>query len=467
MKRYAYTILILLLLSSTIISACSCQKDTAIVEKVILASGINDSNEPIGVTDTFFMDQDTIYCFVTVANVTKDTKVRVQWFLKEGELEEKENIEIGNVEQVISNPANISFGLSQEQDTLLPIGKYEIVVFINDQAVKTAYFFITMPPTPSLEILGDDGVSSSLSNVKHASYSWSLKDAKFNLELDIPMRLYDSYASKTRILALDTSVYSLYVSHPDDDEYISYIAEAIKQMAQLKGFTANDYLKSIIRFVRSIKYADDFQSTGYDEYPKYPIETLIDGTGDCEDSSILLASILQAAEIPTVLLLTKSSVAPGHCAVGIVGKGTSELISYEYNVSKYFYVEATNIDLAIGHMPDIYNPGDFLVVPLDPLPAITYSIDDLRAGCVYRIRAYVKNIGSIPIDGIKVVAVIYSEGKEIIVSQESEPFSLSVDQEVIVTFYLPYKTAGNYELNVHAEYGGSVGYTLAASFVGP
>jgi hypothetical protein len=54
-----------------------------------------------------------------------------------------------------------------------------------------------------------------------------------------------------------------------------------------------------------------------------------------------------------------------------------------------------------------------------------------------------------------------------VVSQENEPFLLMIHQEAIVTFYLPYKQAGNHELNVYAEYGNSVGYIMVASFTGP
>ena len=470
MRHHCNSILLLsAFICITLVTANSCfsKPSTAYVEEAILASDIGQNQKPIGITNEFTMDQETIYCFVKVSNVQKETKVSTRWILKEGDLEGKGDIEVGCYEQVINSPTIISFGLNQEKDYLLPMGKYEIIISLDDQAATSSHFFVTIPPTPSIKILGDNNVSSNLSDNKHVSYSWALKETNFTLELDIPIGLYDSYASKTRIFTSDPSVYSLYVSHPDDDEYLSHIAEAIKQMAQEAGFTAEDYLKSIIRFVRSISYSDDFQSTGFDEYPKYPIETLVDGTGDCEDSSILLVSILQAAGIPSVLLLTNNSVIPGHSSVGIAGEGTSDLISYEYDDKKYFYVEATNIDLAIGHVLEMYNPEDFLVVPLDPLPAITYTIDDIRAGRVYRIRAYVKNIGSIPVEGIKLVSIIYSEDEEVVVFQESEPFSLSIDQEAIVTFYLPYKKAGNHELNVYAEWGDSVGYTLIAPFTGP
>jgi len=122
-----------------------------------------------------------------------------------------------------------------------------------------------------------------------------------------------------------------------------------------------------------------------------------------------------------------------------------------------------NVDLAIGHIPNIYDPNDFFIVPLNPLPAITYTIDDFRAGRVYRIRAYIKNIGSTQVDNIKTFADIRSDDGRILVSQETQPFSLNVNQEALVTFYLPYKTPGNNKLNVHAEYLGNIGYTLSAS----
>ena len=417
----------------------------------------------MGVTDTFFMDQDTIYCFVTVGNVKKDTKVSTRWFLKESELEDKGSIEIGYFEQVISNPTNISFGLNQEQDTLLPIGKYEIIISLDDQAIVSSYFSVIIPPTPHIRLINDIPDFIEPSETIPCSYTWLFKGIEFQLEFEVPEILYNSYNSTTRIATISPLVYSLYISHPADDELITYIASELKRMAKSNGFTANEFGQLIISFVRNINYSEDIESTGFDEYPKYPIETLIDGEGDCEDSAILLAAIMQAGGMSPVLLLTKPTIIPGHCALGIAGEGNDDLIYYEYEGSKYYYVEATNMNLGVGHILEGYKPDDFQVVPLDPLPAITYSIDDFRAGRVHRIRTYVKNIGSTQVEGIKIISDIYSESREIIVSQETEPFTLSLGQEAIVIFYLPYKIPGIYELNVHAEHDGEVGYTLVAT----
>jgi len=84
--------------------------------------------------------------------------------------------------------------------------------------------------------------------------------------------LYDYYSNLNRPYTND---YSLYVLNPHDDKYL------------------NDYFKNmtfdeILFFCQNIPY----KSEGIDiEYPKYPIETIVDNCGDCEDKSILCANI--------------------------------------------------------------------------------------------------------------------------------------------------------------------------------
>lgn len=328
-------------------------------------------------------------------------------------------------------------------------------------------FSISMPPTPTVRILHDKSASSNATDNIYRSYSWTIFGTNFTLNMEIPRSLYDSYKSKTRISTLSPSVYSLYVSHPDDDEYILRIADAIKSMSQAKGFTADQYSKSIIQFVRSITYSTDIETTAFDEYPKYPIETLVDSKGDCEDSAILLASIMQVGGFSPVLLITKPSVIPGHAAVGVAGEGSPDLVYYQYEGKKYTYIESTSSNLGIGQIPKPFKADDFQVVALQPLPSITYSFDDLRLGRVYRIRAYVKNIGSIQVNDIIMVAELHSESGKNIIYQQSNPFNLSVDQKAIVTFYLRYEIPGKHQIRVYSRVSDDIGYTLTASFDDP
>ena len=90
-----------------------------------------------------------------------------------------------------------------------------------------------------------------------------------------------------------------------------------------------------IDFVQSMIYEYDIDYIGKNEYPKYPIETIVDGKGDCEDTSFLMASILEAINIDTVILIFSDHVAVGVWCNGCTGT------YYNYNDKKYFFLETT------------------------------------------------------------------------------------------------------------------------------
>ena len=110
----------------------------------------------------------------------------------------------------------------------------------------------------------------------------------------------------------------------------------IKRITQEEGFSWFHQIEFISCFVGTLQYHDDFETTGCHEYPRYPIETLVDSGGDCEDKAILLASLLNLAGYDANLLLSSN-----HCAVGVLG---SEDMSGDYYLDKgrrYYFIEAT------------------------------------------------------------------------------------------------------------------------------
>ncbi|MGI9953333.1 stalk domain-containing protein [Moorellaceae bacterium AZ2] len=83
------------------------------------------------------------------------------------------------------------------------------------------------------------------------------------------------------------------------------------------------------------------------EYPKYPVETLVEG-GDCKDKSILLAAILKALGYRTALLVFPGN--PGHMALGVEcpeGWGSY----YFKDGVKYYYLETTSRGWRLGEVP--------------------------------------------------------------------------------------------------------------------
>ena len=132
-----------------------------------------------------------------------------------------------------------------------------------------------------------------------------------------------------------------------DDEYLAGLAAKFKEAAEEENYSDLDMVKNIIFFVQSLEYVDDKVGTGYDEYPKFPLETLADQGGDCEDSAILLASLLRELGYGTVLVQF-----PNHMGVGVRGEDSLPGNYYEVDGVRYYYVETTSKGWSIGELPD-------------------------------------------------------------------------------------------------------------------
>ncbi|NQT08492.1 hypothetical protein HQ586_05390, partial [Candidatus Bathyarchaeota archaeon] len=120
-------------------------------------------------------------------------------------------------------------------------------------------------------------------------FTWAYGGETWAITLYIPEHLYDYYSDRTRVPTAD---YSVYVTHPLDDEYISTIIGEFDDIATAEGYDDVQVVELVVAFVQSLPYTSDDVTTGFDEYARYPLETLVDGGGDCEDTSILTSAIL-------------------------------------------------------------------------------------------------------------------------------------------------------------------------------
>ena len=96
--------------------------------------------------------------------------------------------------------------------------------------------------------------------------------------------------SPTYTIQIPKPLYEYYQQQPHERNYAAYtITERDRMVLDriISDFKENTDSKSeaaynIVAFVRSLPYFKDDISTGYDNYPRYPIETLVDNGGDCE-----------------------------------------------------------------------------------------------------------------------------------------------------------------------------------------
>jgi hypothetical protein len=130
------------------------------------------------------------------------------------------------------------------------------------------------------------------------------------------------------------------------DSYVVSLANRLDESATQKGYGAFDEVSFVLAFVQSLPYTSDVVTTGYDEYPRFPLETLVDGGGDCEDTSILFATLTLILNYDTIFIAP-----PSHYAVGIWG---GDLVGsyYTYNNRRYYYCETTGDNWKIGQIPD-------------------------------------------------------------------------------------------------------------------
>ena len=115
----------------------------------------------------------------------------------------------------------------------------------------------------------------------------------------------------------------------------------------------------VLAFVQSLPYTEDV-TTGYNEFYKYAIETLFDGGGDCEDTSILFASLLSGLDFEVALIIP-----PGHLAVGVKGDFRGAVVSYKNN--NYYYCETTGTGWKLGQVPDDYKGEKVEIMPITPV----------------------------------------------------------------------------------------------------
>ena len=99
------------------------------------------------------------------------------------------------------------------------------------------------------------------------------------------------------------------------------------------------------------------------EYPRYPVETLVDEKGDCEDFSILAASILHCMGYQTALMYV-----PGHAALGLAGTAGIDGVLKEHDGIRFYYCEMTGEGWKIGQLPDQHNETELTVVPIPSPP---------------------------------------------------------------------------------------------------
>lgn len=186
------------------------------------------------------------------------------------------------------------------------------------------------------------------------SYKWKYEGRWYTFSYNFSWDLYNFYQEKPRAY----ENYAVYTYEHPKYAFIGDFAEALQRKAKANGLNDWQTIQFMIAFVQQLEYV-----TESGEYPKFPVETLADKGGDCEDTSILLATMLGKLGYDAVLINP-----PGHMAMGLACVDC-EGTAYHRNGRKYFYVETTGAGFDVGQVPREYETTRDKVMTLNVKPS--------------------------------------------------------------------------------------------------
>jgi predicted transglutaminase-like cysteine proteinase len=199
---------------------------------------------------------------------------------------------------------------------------------------------------------------------KPITYDWVFKNNYHKTSLNISNSKYNFLLEK------NVNRSPQFVNTNEMISYITYDDDSIKRLSTDLEYIANKYeydnvdtIDFVLTFIHNnIEYVEDINSKNQSEYWKFPIETLVEKQGDCEDSSILFQAIMKNMGYDVVMLFYIIDDDTGHLSTGLYLNESIEGYNVTYNQNRYYYCETTSIGYQIGEKPEnIPNKPVFII----------------------------------------------------------------------------------------------------------
>lgn len=213
------------------------------------------------------------------------------------------------------------------------------------------------------------------------SHEWEHQGRRWNCMLNIPVELYRYYQGR----AHQSDDMVQFVLSDYDRQCVRSLVGSFREGGVKANYTDADNMGNVISFVQSLQYVSDRESKREKEYARFPVETLVDGEGDCEDMAILAAAILHEMGYGVLLVIL-----PDHMALAVDCDESCEGIYYEYGGRRYFYLEVTSAGWSVGQIPQEFRNSQAQLVPLLYRPRLR-----LRQ-CSYRHDSYYSTDSKVP-----------------------------------------------------------------------
>ena len=286
-------------------------------------------------------------------------------------------------------------------------------------------------------------------------------DLTYELNITLSQALYQYYTMQSHALYSNEDFYKFVTPYT-----LKPIADSLWQIYN----NTEDFTNGVLMIVHQITYQEVIPG-------KYPVETLVNGYGDCDLFAYIAASILEAGGIPTVLLYYK---AQEHMEIGVdLGSAPTEArvgtYSINYQGVSFYIGECTGngwrTGWRIGETPSQYQNISSQVI----------SFENVEQSSIGQVSASLRELDASSLS-MQIFPPILLENNNVTVSGQILPQAVNenvtlqtkIDNEGWTTVgTVLTQTDGRFELNwapatggivaVHATWQGNRQYNGASS----
>lgn len=240
-------------------------------------------------------------------------------------------------------------------------------IFSNSFTVETPWLLPAIdipsditPATINFTFMGQEHSIQAEANL-HIYYGAKKAD---RIELWNNLWWQDNTFDEARHLAL---YYNELAFEPQMDHAIDSVLIQLREIRDTRDLSNDEYIELIVKYVQSIPYCH-VHGTLEEERPigcpRTPIQTLVEGTGDCDETGMLMAVLLHREGFPVSLLNFEEE---WHMAVGLRIEGEG------FDGTGYAYVEPTTFSY-ISDVPEILEGG----ITIESSPVVIPMGDEIR-----------------------------------------------------------------------------------------
>jgi hypothetical protein len=231
---------------------------------------------------------------------------------------------------------------------------------------------------------------SGESAVMNRSYPFKYRRAEHTITITVDRTVYEgARAVDDRPYSAawqdDMTLATYYLEMTNDAAQEDLYRSILNQLASIRdaeNLTSDEYIELISCFVQQIPFDNHAPS-----HPRYPVEVIGDGKGDCDEKSMLLAGLLSREGYDSSLLLFLSEY---HATVGIAGSlpAGSPVATFSENNHTYVCIETTypkfvglSTESLIGADPVVVTvgKGSGMYQETDNIAFIVGSIEHIKA----------------------------------------------------------------------------------------